>query len=514
MDAERWRNLERLYHTALGREPEERGKFIAEACPGDEELRRELESLLRQDVAANSPLDRPAWENAASLLEYALTARLESGMQVGPYRIETPIGAGGMGRVYKAHDTRLGRDVALKVLREEVAEHHRLQSRFEIEARAVAALNHPNIVSIFDVGHAGDVSFIVSELVDGETLGRVIERGPLPVRRTVDIGQQVAEGLAAAHAVGVVHRDIKPANVILARGGRVKILDFGLARQGHTRGIENTMTDVSQPGVILGTPRYMSPEQVRGEATDARSDLFSLGLILYEMAAGRPAFHGPSSGEVMNSILEDDPPDLPATLPPALDRIIRRCTEKEPSKRFQSAADLAFALSTVCAPSSALPKPTTFVTPKRIALAFALVAVASALYWAGLHSHPVPKLAEITLRRLTTDSGLTTGATISPDGKLVAYASDRGASDNLDVYVQQVDSGGVVRITSDPADDYDPTFSADGAQIAFRSDREGSGIYIAPALGGEARLLVPKGRRPRFSPDGRLLMYYLGPENS
>jgi eukaryotic-like serine/threonine-protein kinase len=215
MDAERWRNLELLYHTALEREPEERSKFIAEACRGDSELHSELESLLRQDVEANSPLDRPAWEDASSLLEYARTAPLEAGMQVGPYRIGAPIGAGGMGRVYKAHDSRLGRDVALKVLREDIAHHPRRRSRFEIEARAVAALNHPNIVSIFDFGEVDGCPYAVSELIEGESLRVLLRRGSVSVRKLIDIAVQVADGLAAAHAARIAHRDLKPENIML-----------------------------------------------------------------------------------------------------------------------------------------------------------------------------------------------------------------------------------------------------------------------------------------------------------
>jgi eukaryotic-like serine/threonine-protein kinase len=225
MDAERWRKLEGLYHTALEHEPEERGKFIAEACGGDTELRRELKSLLRQDVAANSPLDRPAWEDAASLLEDVRTVRLEPGMQVGPYRIDSSIGAGGMGRVYKAHDSRLGRDVALKVLREDVAEHPRRRSRLEIEARAVAALNHPHICTLHDIGP----NYLVMEYIKGESLAARIRKGPIPIDQALRIAIEIASALEAAHRHGIIHRDLKPGNIMLTDSG-TKLLDFGLAK--------------------------------------------------------------------------------------------------------------------------------------------------------------------------------------------------------------------------------------------------------------------------------------------
>ena len=261
MDAERWRNLERLYHAALERKPEERGMYVAEMCQGDEELRRELESLLRQDVAANSPLDRPAWEDAASLLEEVGTLRLEPGMQVGPYRIGSPIGAGGMGRVYKAHDSRLGRDVAIKVLREDVTQNSRRRSRLEIEARAVAALNHPHICTLHDVGP----NYLVMEYIEGESLAARIRRGPIPVDRCLENCNRNCKRARAAHRHGIIHRDLKPGNIMLTDSG-TKLLDFGLAkfqrvRVTGERSMAMTLTDSEQ---LVGTLPYMSPEQLEG----------------------------------------------------------------------------------------------------------------------------------------------------------------------------------------------------------------------------------------------------------
>jgi serine/threonine protein kinase len=264
-----------------------------------------------------------------------------------------------MGEVYRARDLRLKREVAIKTLPRSFAGDRDRAARFEREARAASALNHPNIAVVYDVGAEDEISFIVSELVRGETLARIIEHGALPLRKLIEVGAQTADGLAAAHTAGIVHRDLKPGNVMLTAEGRVKILDFGLARQEHAPEVGSTTLEISHPGVIVGTPGYMSPEQVRGEPADSRSDIFSLGVMLHETASGKRPFLGDTSVEVMNSILKDDPPDLPSTFPPTLDRVVRRCLEKEPSRRFQSAADLAFALNSISAAPPAAPGPYT-----------------------------------------------------------------------------------------------------------------------------------------------------------
>src|ERR1017187_6279168 len=245
-----------------------------------------------------------------------------------------------MGEVWRARDARLKREVAIKVLPVGVARDPDRIARFEREARAASALNHPNIVSVYDIGCDNGTYWIATELVRGGTLRRAIEAGPLPTPKAVEIARQVAAGLAAAHAAGLVHRDLKPDNIMVTRDGHVKILDFGLAKQRRSAQ-DSTTTDLTDEGVVLGTAGYMSPEQVRGEAVDHRSDLFSFGVVLYEMLGGKRAFAGASSVEVMNAILKEEPPELPASVPPALGRIVRRCLEKEPARRFQSAADLA-----------------------------------------------------------------------------------------------------------------------------------------------------------------------------
>ena len=273
------------------------------------------------------------------------------GQMLGPYQILSKVGEGGMGEVYKARDTRLDRTVAIKVLPDAFARDADRLARFEREARAVAAISHPNILAIHDVGSDNGRTFVVTELLDGETLRARLNRGALPVRKAIEIGIQIARGLAAAHDKGIVHRDLKPENVFLLADGQVKILDFGLAKAaaapGAGSGASETAAAATDPGTVLGTAGYMAPEQVRGQATDARADLFAFGAVLYEMVGGARAFKGDTAADTMTAILREDPPDLVESrpdLPPALDRIVRHCLEKNPAERFQSARDVAFSL--------------------------------------------------------------------------------------------------------------------------------------------------------------------------
>ena len=276
---------------------------------------------------------------------------LTSGTKLGPYEIQSPIGAGGMGEVYRARDARLNRDVAIKILPASFsADPERLQ-RFARESRAAAALNHPNILSIFDIGEDHGAPYVVSELLEGETLRDRLRNGPLSSRKAIDYAQQIAKGLAAAHEKGIVHRDLKPENLFITNDGRVKILDFGLAKltrpEADLSGDAPTQQVGTEAGTVMGTVGYMSPEQVRGKSSDSRSDIFSFGAVLYEMVSGKRAFHGESSVETMSAILKEEPPDLAETnrnVSPALERIVRHCLEKNPAERFQSARDVAFNL--------------------------------------------------------------------------------------------------------------------------------------------------------------------------
>ena len=277
---------------------------------------------------------------------------LTPGSRLGPYEILSAIGAGGMGEVYRAKDPRLGRDVAIKVLPASFSADADRLRRFEQEAKAAGVLNHPNITAVHDIGQHDGAPYVVQELLEGETLRAVLAGGKLSPRKAIDYSLQIVHGLAAAHEKGIVHRDLKPENIFVTNDGRVKILDFGLAKLTHTEERSQstnlpTAPAATEPGVVMGTLGYMSPEQVRGKPADARSDIFSFGAILYEMLAGKRAFHGDSAADTMSAILKEDPPDLSVTnqnVPPGLERIVRHCLEKNPEQRFHSAHDVAFAL--------------------------------------------------------------------------------------------------------------------------------------------------------------------------
>ena len=276
---------------------------------------------------------------------------LTPGTKLGPYEIQSPIGAGGMGEVYRARDSRLKRDVAVKVLPQALSLDADRLHRFEQEALATAALNHPNILAVFDIGTSEGSPYVVSELLEGETLRERVRSGAIPVRKALDHSLQIAHGLAAAHEKGIIHRDLKPENLFLTKDGRVKILDFGLAKliqsEPSAQTSLRTVTHGTEAGMVLGTAGYMSPEQVRGIAVDARSDIFSFGAILYEMLSGKRAFHGDTAADTMTAILKEDTPDLTETnrnISPALERIVQHCLEKNPEARFHSASDIAFDL--------------------------------------------------------------------------------------------------------------------------------------------------------------------------
>src|ERR1035437_3831142 len=274
---------------------------------------------------------------------------LSPGSQIGPYQIVSLLGAGGMGEVYRARDARLARTVALKVLPPDVAGDTGRRQRFEQEARAASALNHPNILSVYDIGSQDGLVYMVVELIEGDTLRDQLKRGALPQSRAVEIAGQVADGLAAAHAGTIVHRDLKPENIMLTRDGRAQILDFGLAKQVSAPPPGSDPSQLltrTSPGAVLGTASYMSPEQVRGEAVDSRSDIFSVGLVLYECLAGRPPFDRPTAVELMTATLREDPHELPESIATALRQIVAHCLENEPDRRFYSARDPAFALRT------------------------------------------------------------------------------------------------------------------------------------------------------------------------
>jgi serine/threonine protein kinase len=363
MEHERWQRIEQLYHAALERDAEQRASFLAEACADDESLHNEVEMLLAANEQASGFLATPALEFeaknlAAEKLPDSLGIRV--GQELSHYKILARIGAGGMGVVWRARDTRLDREVAIKVLPASLVNNLDSLRRFEQEARATSALNHPNILTIYDIGEHEGSPYIVAELLEGAELRELLIDGALTVRRSIDYAHQIAQGLEAAHEKGIIHRDMKPANLFVTKSGRVKILDFGIAKLKLQKLDEvgadeaSTRIPLTNPGMILGTVGYMSPEQVRGRDVDHRADIFSFGVILYEMLTGLRAFSGDSAVEVMSAILKEEPQELTGInnkVSPQLERIVLRCMEKQPDHRFQTASDLGFALEALSTPS-------------------------------------------------------------------------------------------------------------------------------------------------------------------
>ncbi len=354
---------------------------------------------------------------------------MNPGTRLGPYEILAPLGAGGMGEVYRARDSKLKREVAIKVLPESLAKDADALARFEREAHAVAALNHPNILSIHDFGNENGVAYAAMELLEGETLRSRLDGGALPQRRAVEIAIQIARGLAAAHEKGIIHRDLKPENVFLTADGRVKVLDFGLAKRV---GMESAGTNApttpaaTEPGTVMGTVGYMSPEQVRGRDVDARTDIFAFGAILYEMLSGRRAFKGDSHVETLNAILKEEPPELLESglhVSPALDRIVRHCLEKSPEARFHSAGDVAFDLENLSTTSSAASGSARTARRSvgwRTALPIALLLALPLAYLLGTRArrNDQPGFRAFTFRRGTIRS-----ARFAPDGHTIVYGA-------------------------------------------------------------------------------------------
>ena len=401
---------------------------------------------------------------------------LTSGSKLGPYEIQSPLGAGGMGEVYRAKDTRLGRDVAVKILPESFARETDRLRRFEQEARAVAALNHPNILAIHDIGQHEGSPFLVSELLEGESLGATLDRGALPQRKTIEYGVQIAQGLAAAHEKGIVHRDLKPENIFVTKDGRIKILDFGLAKLAQKAGAgsdEVTLaSERTAAGVVMGTASYMAPEQVRGEAADPRTDIFAFGALLYEMLSGVRAFRRDTPAETMTAVLKDDPPELsdPVRLvSPALERIVRRCLEKNPEQRFQSARDLSFALGALSGTEASGVARATAAVPHRmpllswLAAALALLAVAAGTWFVARRPQPTTRMQ---FALAVPDEMSISHMALSRDGSMLVFVSPEENSALPMLYVQRIGSSTVTLLPGTQNASY-PFWSPDGAYVGF-----------------------------------------------
>ncbi len=446
------------------------------------------------------------------------------GTTLGPYRILDKLGEGGMGEVYRARDTRLDRDVAVKVLPSHLSADAEALARFEREAKAIAALSHPNIMAIHDVGTAAGVAYVVTELLEGESLRERLAGRSLASKKIIQIASDIAQGLAAAHDKGLVHRDLKPENVFLTADGHVKILDFGLAKQviGRDGGSQTSRAAadaatalVTEAGMVMGTVGYMAPEQVRGQPADPRSDIFAFGCVLYEMAAGRRAFARDTAAETMTAILREEPEELsvePGRLSPAFLEIVRHCLEKRPEERFQSARDLGFALQSLggAATTSGRMAVREEPGPRRATwlwVTAALLAVGAVAFVAGRGTAggSGEQAAIIAFEQITDAPGVETMPTVSPDGQTIVYVVQAGGSS--DIYALRTGSRRPTLLTpNSPEPDLAPAFSPDGGRIAFASGRDGGGIFLMSPTGESVRRLSDVGHDPAWSPDGRELV--------
>jgi serine/threonine protein kinase/Tol biopolymer transport system component len=523
MTPERYRQVGQVFRAAAEIPPDRRDAFLDVACSQDQALRQEVESLLGHDSQGEGWIDQRAVDVAAQALA-STPSESWVGRQVHCYDVSSLLGRGGMGEVYRARDRRLQREVALKVLPIVYSTDPERMRRFEQEARTAGRLNHPNILTVYDVGVIDGAPYIVTELLEGEELREQLNRGAIAQRRVLAYARQIADGLAAAHAKGIVHRDLKPENIFVTIDERVKILDFGLAKLKEPAGtIETFQQPNTTPGVVMGTANYMAPEQVRGQEAEQSSDIFALGVILYEMLRGDRPFSGESGIEVMNSILTDDPPDLSQTnpdIPLVLAKIVRRCLEKKPEQRFQSASDLSFALEALMSvgsgsiPIESAAPPATrrrlhWMVPV-IAMVVAAMIVASYLnrsdYW---WSNP---LANARFTPLTDFPGTEGDAAISRDGKFVSFLSDRDGP--FDVWVGQIGTGSFNNLTKGQiADMRNPEvrslgFSPDGSLISFwvRAPNRTT-VWTVPTMGGTTMPYL-NGPELDWSSDGTRMVYH------
>jgi eukaryotic-like serine/threonine-protein kinase len=440
---------------------------------------------------------------------------LQQGSKLGPYEILSPLGAGGMGAVYKARDTRLGRDVAVKVLPDHLVSDPDALARFQTEARAVASLSHPNVLGIFDFGQVNSTVYAVMELLEGETLREKMRVGALPLRRTLDFASQIAHGLAAAHSKGIVHRDLKPDNVFITRDGRAKILDFGLAKR-EAKGIgtseDPTATHHTEPGTVLGTAGYMSPEQVRGLTMDYRTDIFSYGSVLYEMLSGRPAFKRDTASDTMSAILRDEPPEVSETarnIPPGLERIVRHCLEKDPEHRFGSAADIAFDLETVSQASTASSPQRIQTFRRKFRLqSLALMAAALLIPVAFFVGNRMAERQLPTFQRLTFARGTVQGARFASDGTTIVYSAGWNGNPSH-IYTTRPEGTGASALELPDS----ILFSlSSGGELALGLNPSSVGSLYStctlarvPMTGGEPREIMENVITADWSPDGSQL---------
>ena len=517
MDRELWKQVDALLEQALEQPPEEREAFVASAAQDNAVLRDEVLSLLKAQSQAAKFMERSAMKVAAQALaeDSKITTIITSlvGQEIGTYQIEKLLGAGGMGEVYLARDSKLGRMVALKVLPWQfVVDGDRL-TRFQREARALSALNHPNLVTIYEVGEAKGLHFIAMELVEGKTLSSL--RDKLSLKELLSIVAQVAEALGAAHQSGIIHRDVKPDNVMVRPDGYAKVLDFGLVKLTEVKSAPG-VTAHTQLGVAMGTLAYMSPEQASGEAVDHRTDIWSLGVVLYELATGQKPFTGETRQATINAILSMSPTPVTTiapSLPLDLDRILNKALDKDRELRYQTASDFRADIRRLLrqidssASVSGADRCVGAVVRRRWlwpAVTCVLILMMAAITWTvWLKAKPATlDWSRAAHLQLTSEHGTEFFPSLAPDGKSFVYASNQNG--NFDLFVQRVGGKNATPLTPNtPSDELAPVFSPNGERIAFRSTREPAGVYVMEAGGENVRLVVAGCHHPSWSPDGR-----------
>jgi Tol biopolymer transport system component/serine/threonine protein kinase len=517
---DKWAKVDEILDGALDRRAEERSRWLDGACEGDAALKAEVERMLelaeRDDdlLRPHGAMEGPVWDEVAGeLLSDTVEDSLEAGTRLGPYEVVGLLGRGGMGKVYRARHPGLDREVAVKALSAGFKDHPSSLRRFEREAKLLASLNHPNIASVYDLIEVDEKPYLILELVEGDTLQQRIARGRMSLDDVIDFSVQLVDALEEAHGKGVIHRDLKPSNVKLSEAGRVKVLDFGLAKaHGATREAEKPHA-TTQSGIVLGTPGYMSPEQARGQTVDKRADIWAFGCLLYEMLSGERAFGGETSSDAIASVLRDEVEwkHLPVSTPPELLRLLRRCLQKDPKNRFQDIGDARVELAELTSGAyAATAQESPSLRWKATAVAALLLLVVVLAYVLIPPPKTVPRFTHPV--QVTSDVGREDFPSWSPDGRTLAYAAIQGS--NWDVYVTQVDGGQPLNRTSDhEGTDFAPGWSPDGAQIAFRSARDGGGIYAMSPLSGSPRKLVDRFdavfsiASPLWTSDGAKLAY-------
>jgi serine/threonine protein kinase len=527
MNAELWKQVDALLDAALELPPEKREQFVVEACDGNDELREEVLSLVKAQSQASGFMERSAMKVAAQALaqDSSLTKhRSLIGNEIGTYKIEKVLGVGGMGEVYLARETKLNRLVALKILPEQfVAEVERIK-RFEREAQALSALNHPNLTTIYEVGVIDNLHFIAMEFVEGHSL-REMMSSPLKLRDVLSIIAQVAEALSAAHQSGIIHRDVKPDNIMVRADGYVKVLDFGLAKLSEAAASAASPDAAhaiayTQAGATMGTLAYMSPEQATGETIDHRTDIWSLGVVLYELVTKQKPFHGANRQSTVNAILSSEPnsaANSDPSIPSELDLVLEKALEKDRELRYQTASDFRADLRRVLrtmdsAPSNSRHRAIAELRRKRVSrrwvwpVAAVLGIMLAAAAWFWFKSGPqAPDWSRANHVQLTDQPGTEFFPSLAPDGKSFVFASQ--ANGNFDLFLQRVGGKNPTLLTKDSAaDDTQPAFSPDGERIAFRSERAPVGIYIMEATGENLRPVTAGGFHPSWSPDNKKIV--------